>query len=135
MGKRIKRRKDGRYEAKYTVQTATGEKRRSVYGKSQSEVKEKLAKAVADVQGRLVFNAEDLNVGEYLSAYVADSESRVRPKSHRRYEDLGTIHLLPALAGVKLETLTPEHLRALYRERLAAGYSPRTVGHAHTLLK
>ena len=135
MGKRIKRRKDGRYEAKYTVQTATGEKRRSVYGKTQSEVKEKLAKALVDAQGGLVFEAEDVTVGEYLEAYIADSKNRVRPKTHRRYQDLSNIHLLPGLGGVRLESLTPEHLRFLYRERLSAGYSPRTVGHAHTLVK
>ena len=135
MAERIKKRRDGRYEMKYVVQTATGEKRRSVYGKTQAEVKEKLATAVADVQGRLVFEAEDVTVGEYLSAYVADAGHRVRPKTHRRYQDLSAIHILPALAGVKLEVLTPDHLRFLYRERLEAGYSPRTVGHAHTLVK
>lgn len=135
MGKRIKKRRDGRYEMRYVVQTATGEKRRSVYGRTQGEVREKLAKAVADARGGLVFEADKLTVGEYLKAYIADSGSRVRPKSHRRYEDLANVHILPVIGSVRLATLTPEHLRSLYRERLSAGYSARTIQHAHALLK
>ncbi|MDP8900266.1 MAG: hypothetical protein M3N33_03805 [Actinomycetota bacterium] len=48
MGKGIKRRRDGRYEAKYAVQTATGTKRRSVYGKSRDEVAVKLAAVIEE---------------------------------------------------------------------------------------
>ena len=75
MGERIKKRADGRYEMKYTVRTAEGERRKSVYGKTQGEVREKLAKAVADRNGGFVCEAEDMTVGEYLRAYVADSEN------------------------------------------------------------
>lgn len=48
MGKRgngegsITRRKDGLYMARYTVQTATGAKRKTFYGKTRAEVSEKL---------------------------------------------------------------------------------------------
>ena len=41
----ITRRKDGLYMARYTVQTATGAKRKALYGKTRREVDEKLTKA------------------------------------------------------------------------------------------
>jgi integrase len=41
----ISRRKDGLYMARYTVQTATGTKRKTLYGKTRNEVSEKLTKA------------------------------------------------------------------------------------------
>ena len=44
----IYKRKDGRYEARYTVHTASGPKRRAIYGKTRAEVAEKLTKAMAD---------------------------------------------------------------------------------------
>jgi hypothetical protein len=50
MGKRgngegsIGRRKDGLYMARYTVQTATGSKRKTLYGKTRQEVAAKLGR-------------------------------------------------------------------------------------------
>jgi integrase len=40
----IYKRKDGRYEARYTVHTASGPKRKAIYGKTRAEVAEKLTK-------------------------------------------------------------------------------------------
>ena len=54
MGKRgngegsITRRKDGLYMARYTVQTATGPKRKTIYGKEREDVAEKLADALSN---------------------------------------------------------------------------------------
>ena len=54
MGKRgngegsISRRKGGGWCAQYTVYTSEGRKRRTLYGKTRSEVAAKLSKALAD---------------------------------------------------------------------------------------
>ncbi len=69
----ITRRKDGLYVARYTVQTATGTKRPAIYGKIRKEVAEKLAKAIADRDGGLIFDADNLTVGEYLHRWLSDS--------------------------------------------------------------
>src|ERR671918_187492 len=55
----ISRRKDGLYMARYTVQTATGAKRKAVYGKTRKEAAEKLTKALADRDMGLVFEGEN----------------------------------------------------------------------------
>src|SRR4028119_1513609 len=79
MGKRgnaeggITRRKDGLYMARYTVQTATGSKRKALYGKTRSEVSEKLTKAMANRDGGLIFDADNLKVEEYMTRWLADS--------------------------------------------------------------
>ena len=44
------------------------------------------------------------------------------------------MHLKPALGRKKLTVLTPAHARALYREKLDAGLSPRTVNYIHVTL-
>jgi integrase len=51
-----------------------------------------------------------------------------------RYEQITRLHLKPALGLVKLKTLTPAHVRSLYREKLEAGSSARTVRYIHTTL-
>jgi integrase len=59
----ITRRKDGLYMARYTVQTATGSKRKTIYGKEREDVAEKLADAISNRNKDLVFDAGSQTVG------------------------------------------------------------------------
>jgi integrase len=131
----ITRRKDGLYMGRYTVQTAAGTKRKALYGKTRQEVAEKLTRAMADRDDGFVFDADNLKVGEYLERWLVDSVlDTVRPSTYERYEQLVRIHLRPALGGMKLKNLTPVHVRGLYREKLEAGLSARTVQYIHVTL-
>jgi integrase len=127
--------KSGLYMARYTVQTATGAKRKTLYGKTRREVDEKLTKAKADRDGGLVFDADNLKLGEYLGRWLADSvRDTVRPTTFERYEQIVRLHIRPVLGKVKLKSLTSAHVRGLYREKLDAGLSPRTVQYVHSTL-
>ncbi len=61
----IHRRKDGGCCAQYTVYTAEGRKRKTIYGKTRAEVAAKLTKAMADRNGGLLIDAGSLTLGEY----------------------------------------------------------------------
>ena len=61
----IYKRKDGRYEARYTVQTPSGPKRKALYGGTRAEVAAKLTKEMADRDNGLVFDAKNLSLGAY----------------------------------------------------------------------
>jgi integrase len=58
----------------------------------------------------------------------------VRKNTFARYEQIVRIHLKPALGSKKIKTITPAHLRVLYRHKLDAGFSPRTVQYIHVTL-
>src|SRR5215218_9880993 len=131
----ISRRKDGLYMARYTVQTATGAKRKTLYGKTRREVDEKLTKAKADRDGGLVFDADNMKLGEYLGRWLSDSvRDTVKATTYETYERLMRLHLVPTLGRVKLKNLTPTHVRGLYREKLDSGLSPTSVQRVHALL-
>ena len=51
----------------------------------------------------------------------------MRQRSWERYEQIVRVHIEPTLGRAKLKTLNPAQVRALYRERLEGGSSPRTV--------
>src|SRR5918992_5205385 len=107
-GDRITKRKDGRYMARHTVHTPDGPKRRTIYSRSYKEVERKLAEARGDAAKGLVFDAENLTVGEYLTRWLADSVAgTVRPTTFERYEQIVRSHLKPVLGRVKLKALTP----------------------------
>jgi integrase len=131
----IHRRKGGGWCAQYTVYTAEGRKRKTLYGTTRAEVAKKLAKALSDREGGVAFDAKNLMLGEYLDLWLRDSvKDTVRLTTYQGYERIVRLHIKPTLARVKLEILTPTHLRGLYRERLGSGLSPRMVQLIHTTL-
>ena len=127
--------KSGLYMARYTVQTPTGPKRKTLYGKTRREVADRLTKAKADRDGGLVFDADNMKLGEYLGRWLTDSvRDTVRPTTFERCEQMVRLHIRPVLGQLKLKNVTPTHVRGLYREKLDAGLSPRTVQYIHVTL-
>lgn len=123
------------YRGAYTVHTSRGPKRRYVSGKTREDVRRKLAKAMSDRDGGLVFDAGNLTVGEYLDRWLADCvKGTVRESTFERYEYAIRPHLKPALGRIKLKSLNPAHVRTLYREKLDAGLAPATVQKLHVVL-
>jgi len=131
----VYRTKNGLWRGSYWVPTAAGLKRRYVSGKTRQECSKKLTKAMADRDGGLVFDAGSLTVGEHVTRWLEDSaRGTVRVSTFERYEQITRLHVVPALGVVKLKSLTPAHLRNLYRERLDAGSAPASIHKLHTLL-
>jgi len=131
----ITRRKDGLNMARYTVQTATGSKRKALYGKTRQEVAAKHSKALADRESGLTFDADNMPVGEYLARWLSNSvRGTVRVSTFERHEQIIRAHLAPAFGRMKLKTLTPAHVRSLHREKLEEGLAPATVRKIHSTL-
>jgi integrase len=131
-GDGITKRKDGRYMARYTVQTPDGPKRKTVYGDKYGEVEKKLNEARANADKGLTFDAGKLTTAEYLNRWLTDSvKDTVRQRTYERYESLVRVHIVPTLGRVKLKNLTPAHVRGFYREKLDSGLAPRSVLHLH----
>src|SRR5688572_17875445 len=103
----ISRRKDGRWEARYTIRTVEeGPKRKVLYGRTRAEVSAKLTKAMADRDGGVVFDAGGATVGDYLDRWLSDSvRGTVRESTYSRDKYLITNHIKPALGRLKLTNL------------------------------
>src|SRR5215213_7909546 len=134
-GSITRHKKSGLYMARYTVHTATGPKRKTIYGKTRAEVAEKLTKAMAERDSGLVFDADNLKVGEYLKRWLSDSvKDTVKQTTYESYERIIRVHLVPTLGRIKLKNLSPAHVRRLYREKLDSGLSATSVQRIHALL-
>lgn len=134
-GSRPRKRPDGRWEARYTVHTSEGPKRKTVYGRTRQEVADKLARALSDRSQGLSFEGSSLKLEEYLDRWLPDIRDTVRQRTWERYEQIVRVHIKPALGRVKFKDLTATHARGLYREKLEGGSSPRTVQYIHTTLR
>jgi hypothetical protein len=102
----VRKRKDGRWEARYTVHGADGPKQRTVYGKTRKEVSKKLTDAMAGRDKGLVFDSKSLTVGEFLKRWLTDV---VRPskahRTHAAHRQQVETHVIPVLGRVKLSAL------------------------------
>src|ERR687889_1103593 len=131
----ISRRKNGGWMAQYSVYTAEGRKRNTIYGKTRAEVSEKLTKAMADRDDGLILDAGKLTVGEYLERWLADSvKGSVKEATYSNYSHFAGKHICPALGRLKLKNLTPAHVRSFYGEKSRAGLSAATVKKMHVVL-
>lgn len=127
--------KNDLWRGSYTVHTAAGVKRKYLSAKTRKEVSEKLTKAMADRDGGLVFDAGTVTVAEYLERWLTDSvRDTVRQRTYEEYVGIVERHLSPTIGRVKLKSLTPSHVRGLYREKLDSGLAPRTVQYIHRTL-
>jgi integrase len=127
--------RDGVVIGQYEVQTSEGKiKRKYVRGKDEKEVAGKLAKAIADRDSGLVFDAENVTVGKYLDRWLDAIRGTLRERTWQRHEQITRIHLKPTLGKIKLDRLSPPQIQSLYRLKLDSGLSARTVQIIHTTL-
>jgi integrase len=134
-GSITRHKKSGLWMARYTVETPTGPKRRTIYAETRKEAAEKLAKALADRANGIVFDDKNLTLGEYLDRWLSDAvRGTVRESTYSRDKYLVTNHVKPSIGRVKLKNVNALHLQSLYRERLDSGLSGSTVQKIHHVL-
>jgi integrase len=131
----ITRRKDGLYMARYTLETATGAKRKTLYAKTRKEVSEKLMNALAHAQKGIVAEPSAMALGTFLERWLEDSvRGSVRQSTYQRDESLCRVHLVPGLGKKKLKTLNAADVQRFYRAKLDSGLSSATVHKLHVIL-
>ncbi len=132
----ISRRKDGGWMAQYTVYTAEGRKRKTLYGKTRQDVAAKLTRALSDRDVGMVYEAGKLTVGEYLEGWLRDSvRGTVRETTYANYSYVVRVHVSPSLGRVRLKNLGPAHVRGFYGEKARSDLSAATVKKMHVVLR
>ncbi len=141
MGKRgngegsVYQRKDGRWVGQYLVYLPSGPKYRYIYAKTRKLAADKLTKAMADRNGGIVFDDENLTVSDFLDVWLSDCvKDTIRVSTFERYKGIADLHISPALGRLRLKALTPAHVQGFYRGRLDSGLSPATVQKIHVVL-
>jgi integrase len=110
-------------------------RRRYVSAKTKTEAEITLRQAMADGDRGLVYDSGMLTVEVYLNRWLTDSvKDTVRRSTFAQYESVVNRHIVPALGRLRLKTLTPAHVRGLYRKKLDSGLTPRTVRYIHVTL-
>ena len=105
------------WEARYTTGYNPGTGRqiqRSITGKTQKEVAQKLKAATAAIDAGTYQAPCKLLVSEWLETWTENYLGGVKPRTVDSYKSIVRNHLIPAFGAVRLEALTPDHIQAFY---------------------
>lgn len=126
-------RADGRWEWKITF--PNGE-RRSFYGKTERQAREKKNLALRDYEAGLSRKAERMTVSRYVEEWLEDTaKERVRPSTLMAYRSHFTTHIKPALKGIRLRDLEPDHVNKMLAGIVRGGASPATANRVRATLR
>src|SRR6266704_1124159 len=128
----VYQRKDGRWVGSISLE---GRKRKYIYRDTKKEVLEELRTALHQQQQGALVTGPQQKVEQFLTHWLENIQKpTIRPRSYIYYRDLLHKHILPAIGHLQLRRLSPEHLEALYAQKLAEGLSASTVHSMHTVL-
>ena len=116
-GGTIRQRPDGRWEARYTlgIDPGTGKQiQKSVYGKTQKEVRQKLTAITAEIDSGVYQEPCKMTVNEWLDIWLKDYQIGVKDSTAYLYERQAKLYLRPALGNIPLETLKAHMVQRLY---------------------
>ena len=134
----IRKRADGRWEGKYTLGYApkTGKLiRKSVYGKTQKEVRLALSKIVSEMDSGTYAEPSKMKVSQWLDEWLASYTMNIKPATRSAYEEHIRVHIKPSLGDIPLKQLSTRDIQQLYTNLLKEReLSPKTVRNIHGVL-
>lgn len=118
-----------RYIGRFEVHDGSPKRRRGhVTARTEAEAWAKIRKKRKTLAALPAYD-ERLRLDDFLRRWLRDMQATVRDRTAANYASQVEGHLIPALGGHRLVDLRPEHVRRYRDEKLADGYSPRTVTH------
>ena len=134
----IRQRSDGLWEARYCVGTdpGTGKPiRKSVYGKTQKEVRQRLTEITRQLDTNCYVDQDKRPLGLYLDSWMSEYVEPVRtPYTIVTYRGVIRNHLKPNLGAVRLCDLTTDQVQKMVRKLVNAGKAPKTIKNTMTVL-
>ena len=95
-------RSDGRWVG--AVSLGSG-KRKSVYGKTAAEAREKMRKVQQQIESGMLPDTESLTVAAFSHSFLESTEPTVKESTLRRYEQLLRVHVIPHIGSRRLSSI------------------------------
>ncbi len=132
----LRLRPDGLWEARATIgnDPGTGKPmRRSVYGKTQKEVREKLTEITSQLDRGTYSAPCKMRLGKWLDIWTEEYLGDVKASTAHVYREDVRLYIKPALGAKTLESLDAHTIQQFYND-LAKRLSPKTVKDIHGVL-
>ena len=138
----ICKRPDGTWEALYVagIDPGTGKRiRKTVYAKTQQEVRKKLTAAIAALDNGDYKEPCKMTLAQWLDIWTAEYLNAVRPRTVEAYLCQIKNHIKPNLGAVKLDALNPHTIQKFYNglgkeTAVGKGLSAKSIKNIHGIL-
>lgn len=134
-GLNIYKRRDGRYEGRYTYGYRENGKTkyRSIYSKTYAEVKDKLLQIKAKI---IIPDTESgLTVKELFTEWLSAKQTQTKASTYANYAFKAEKHLIPAFGSLKIEMLSPSKVYNFIMEKRSKGLSNKYISDLIIVLK
>lgn len=115
-----------------------GKKRYKWFGghATKKEAEKTLTQKLQEINTGSYFEASDDSFGSYMTRWMEDKRTTIRPNTYRSYAWLVNLHIVPSLGHIPLSKLTPAHLQTFYSKlgKKDKPLSNRSIQFAHTLI-
>ena len=126
------------WEARVTIgrNPGTGKQiQKSLSGKTQKEVREKMQAAAVSVNDGDFFEPSKVTLGKWLDVWTAEYMGDKKYATQKTYKANVETHIKPALGSVKLAQLAPHNIQTFYNALLSSGCTVPKRGEDGKLLK
>lgn len=128
----IRQRKDGTWEARVTTGTdpGTGKPlRRSIYGSTQKEVRQKMTAVLRDIDDGTYTEPKRMTVKQWMDTWMElFAKHKVAPLSYIKYGRSIKNHIVPNIGAMDMRDVRGYHLQKIYNAMIEEqGLSPKTV--------
>ncbi|MCD7753168.1 MAG: site-specific integrase [Clostridiales bacterium] len=125
------------WEARYTAGTdpGTGKQiQRSITGKTQKEVREKLQAVSVEISRGDYFRPSKITLAGWVEIWLSEYMGDKKYLTVKHYRAACQTHILPALGAVKLSALTVPQIQGFYNRLQREGLAAKTVRNIHGIL-
>ena len=135
----IRLRADGRWEGIYSIPATDGAGkyvRKSVYGKTQEEVRKKLTQITGEIDEGTYVAPSKMKLSEWIDLWLEIyAKPAVKPKTHIAYESVCNNHIKPMIGHIPLKSITTTAIQLFYNKLLEKGnLSCKTIKNIHAIL-
>lgn len=125
------------WEARYTAGYDPGSGKqiqRSITGKTQKEVSQKLKAATAAIDAGTYFEPSKMALSRWVEIWLSEYMGDKKWATVKHYKAQCRAHIVPCLGAVKLSELTPPQIQAFYNGLQRSGIAAKSVRNVHGIL-
>lgn len=138
----IRKRSDGRWEARFTVgfNPTTGKQvQKSIYGKTQKEVRERLTEVTMEVDTGTYVEPSKMTLEQWMGIWLDEYMFDKKRSTVKHYKAQVKTNILPALGRYPLSQLDPHLIQTFYNSLLRGKgrtkpLSPKSIRNIHGIL-
>lgn len=132
----IRLRKDGKtWEGLYSYTDKNGKvSRRSVYGKTEQEVKDKLVLKRAEIVNKENLDPSTITLQQWADFWLKNNLLEIRESTRYQYEQNLRLYVYPVIGSTKLQSITSPMIQKVISKMYSDGRSPKTCKNVWSIL-